>query len=112
MVQHLKFWVARQSEAYQLAYWRTRSGLEVDFVVYGPKGLWAIEVKRGAHPSAGDLKGLKAFREDYPEATCILLHTGSRPLQSDGIRCLPVQDFLKEVRPDQALCSPETLTKE
>jgi predicted AAA+ superfamily ATPase len=30
---------------YQLYFWRTKNGLEVDFILYGPEGLIAIEVK-------------------------------------------------------------------
>ncbi|MBS0358785.1 MAG: ATP-binding protein, partial [Proteobacteria bacterium] len=30
---------------YQLYYWRTKTGLEVDFIIYGPHGLYAFEIK-------------------------------------------------------------------
>lgn len=39
---------------YQVYYWRTSNGTEVDFVLYGPRGFFAIEVKRGRPaPSKG-----------------------------------------------------------
>ena len=31
---------------YTLYYWRTSNNIEVDFVLYGPKGLHAFEIKR------------------------------------------------------------------
>lgn len=45
---------------YQIYYWRTKNKLEVDFILYGLKGLLAIEVKRSAHIQ---LKGTRALRE-------------------------------------------------
>ena len=106
VAQHLRFWIDRQSERYQFAYWRTRGGVEVDFVVYGPKGLWAIEVKRSSNISRDDLKGLKAFKEDYPEAECILVHHGGLPSRVEGVRCVPVASFLRQILPDQPLVGP------
>ena len=49
-----------------MCFWRTRSGLEVDFVVYGPDLFWAIEVKRSARIDRRGLAALKAFGADYP----------------------------------------------
>src|SRR6185437_4065412 len=46
---------------YELFYWRTSHQVEVDFILYGPKGLLAFEVKRGASVSLKDLNGLEAF---------------------------------------------------
>lgn len=46
--QHLKAWIDAQSARHKLSFWRTRSGSEVDFVLYGEKEFWAIEVKNGA----------------------------------------------------------------
>jgi len=53
---------------YDLYYWRTSNGLEVDFILYGPKGLMAFEVKRSSRLSKKDLNGLKMFHNDFPEA--------------------------------------------
>jgi predicted AAA+ superfamily ATPase len=53
---------------YKTYYWRSIAGLEVDFVLYGPKGLFAFEIKRKSNINKKDLKGLQAFKKDYPEA--------------------------------------------
>jgi predicted AAA+ superfamily ATPase len=100
--QHLRAWNDYQGSPHQLFYWRTRHGVEVDFIVYGPDTFYAIEVKNGKHVHAQDLRGLKAFREDYPEATPFLLYRGGSPLRIDGIDCLPIADFLKSMRPSDA----------
>lgn len=103
VAQHLRAWIAYSGNAFDLAYWRTRSGVEVDFVVYGPEGLWAVEVKNAATVRREDVRSLKAFREDYPECEPILVHRGEDRLAVDGVRCIPAQDFLLSVRPGRGL---------
>ncbi len=82
-----------------LYYWRTRSGVEVDFVIYGPGGIRAIEVKNARRLQPGNVNGLKAFRNDYPEAKAYLLYRGEDRLRRDGVLCLPCEKFLKSMRP-------------
>ena len=79
-------------------YWRTKSGTEVDFIIYGEEFL-AIEVKHTDKISNKDLKGLKAFREDYPETSPIFLYRGTERLLIDGILCLPCAEFLLKLKP-------------
>ena len=85
---------------------RPRSGAEVDFVVYGPAGFWAIEVKNAGRVHPQDLRALKAFAADYPECEPILLYRGADRLHIDGIWCLPVEPFLRALRPSQGLTGP------
>jgi predicted AAA+ superfamily ATPase len=105
VAQHLRAWVAYSGDDHTLAYWRTRAGVEVDFVVYGPRGFWAIEVKNAATVRTADLRGLRAFRDEYPECRPLLLHRGSDRLAIAGIPCLPVEGFLRGLRPADALPS-------
>jgi predicted AAA+ superfamily ATPase len=79
---------------YDLFYWRTAAGLEVDFVLYGERGLYAIEVKRAARLRDGDLAGLRAFRENYPMARTLALYTGPRAFHEGGVEVLPVGEAL------------------
>lgn len=103
VAQHLRAWVQSQKESYQFAFWRTRTQLEVDFIVYGPSGFWAIEVKRGQDVSPADIKGLSAFKEEYPEATCILLYSGKQKIIYKNILCIPISEFLVNLRPQSKL---------
>ena len=96
VAQHLRAWIDEQEDKYDLSFWRTRSGVEVDFVVYGPQGFWAIEVKNTDKLNPKDLTGLKSFKQDYPEAKTIFLYRGQRSLMQDEILCLPVEEFLKQ----------------
>jgi len=103
IAQHLRIWVMAQVENHQFSFWRTRSGLEVDFIIYGPKGFWAIEVKRNSHLSPTDVRGIKAFQDEYPEAKCCILYGGLRKEIYHDILCIPVEEFLKTIDPDQSL---------
>jgi predicted AAA+ superfamily ATPase len=99
VVQHLKAWADYRDDGHKVYFWRTRSGLEVDAVVYGPAGLWGIEVKNSATIQPAHLRGLTAFRDEYPDARLILLYQGTEPRLTNGIHCVPCQDFLKTLRP-------------
>lgn len=99
VAQHLRAWIAYSGADLALHTWRTRSGVEVDFVVYGPDGFWAIEVKNTADVRPEDLRGLRSFREDYPDAGVALLYRGERRLLKGDVPCLPVERFLADLRP-------------
>lgn len=100
VAQHLHAWILAQESSHQLAFWRTRTGLEVDFVVYGRRGFWGIEVKRAADLSPSDVKGLRAFQEEYSEARILLVYGGKVPIVYHDVPCVPVEQFLLSLRPD------------
>lgn len=82
---------------YKLFYWRTSNQVEVDFIVYGEKGLFAFEIKRKRSISHTDLKGLKAFKKDYDIANCYLLYGGDHEEHHDGIQMLPFTEGLQRL---------------
>ena len=81
---------------YDIYYWRTRQGAEVDFVLYGARGLKAIEVKHSTRIRREDYKGLKQFKEEYPEAELFFVYSGDRRFHEQGIEIVPAEMFLKE----------------
>jgi predicted AAA+ superfamily ATPase len=97
--QHLQAWIAYGNRDEKLYYWRTKSGSEVDIVIYGSAVFSAIEVKNSDRIRPEDLRGLKAFREDYTEAGTIILYRGSDRLVIDGIQCIPCDEFLRGLSP-------------
>ena len=99
IAQHLRAWASYRSIPVQLYYWRTKSGSEVDFVMYGADVFVAIEVKRSRHVHPTDLRALKAFQEDYPEATVCLLYMGQEEIKINDVLCLPCDSFLKRLHP-------------
>jgi predicted AAA+ superfamily ATPase len=83
-----------------IQYWRSKNGLEVDFVLQD--GDIAIEVKIGAAPNAADLKGLRAFCQDYGPKHAIVVCQAAhkRLLEIDNgvkIQILPWQLFLENL---------------
>ena len=103
VAQHLRAWAAYSRHDAGVFFWRTRAGTEVDFVVYGESGLQAFEVKNAGKVYSSDLRALRAFREDYPEAETAVLYRGPDRLRIDGVWCLPVRDFLRRTMPDRGL---------
>ena len=94
---HLAAWIEYNQMNAEIYFWRTKSGNEFDFVVYGESLFWAVEVKHAKSIRKKDLNGLKSFREDYPEAKTALLYLGSERLLIDDVFCLPCEDFLKSL---------------
>lgn len=82
---------------YALHYWRTATGDEVDFVLYGARGLVAFEVKTTSRVRPDDLRGLRRFREDYPQAKAFFVYTGSRRWHEGGIEIVPAGDALRSL---------------
>lgn len=99
VAQHLRAWLAYTAEPHELFFWRTRSGVEVDFVIYGPREFVAIEVKNTARIQAHDLTPLKTFRQEYPPSRQLLLYRGKERESIDGIVCLPCEEFLRALQP-------------
>jgi predicted AAA+ superfamily ATPase len=84
---------AYEGHGYEIFFWRTKTKQEVDFVLYGEKGILAIEVKSSDRPRQTDLEGLKLFRQDYPMARALLLYAGNQRSHEAGIDIIPLQDF-------------------
>lgn len=110
--QHLRAW-CDYTGGHRLFFWRTPGGTEADFVVYGESVFCAVEVKNSRTVTRKDLRGLRAFKSDYPESDVALLYRGHERLLIDGVLCLPCTDFLTALTPGdiqlgQPLASPVT----
>jgi len=99
VAQHLRSWCDYSGGNYRLHYWQTRSKVEVDFVVYGEGGLYALEVKNSIQVRQEDMRGLKNFGEDFPESRRFLLYRGKERFLRDNILCLPCEEFLLQLKP-------------
>ncbi|MFN2396837.1 MAG: ATP-binding protein [Bacteroidales bacterium] len=78
---------------YPISYWRTTSGLEVDFIL-GDHEV-AIEVKATTNASARHLKGLKSFADEYTVKRKILVSLDPLPRKTGDIEILPWSRFLE-----------------
>ncbi|MBP7073866.1 MAG: ATP-binding protein [Rhabdochlamydiaceae bacterium] len=106
IAQHLLAWCDYTPGENNLTFWRTRSGVEVDFVLHSPLGFWAIEVKNTRNISLDDLRHLKIFQEDYPEAKLLFLYRGTDRLMKGNILCMPCSEFLSNLKPNQSIVKP------
>lgn len=82
---------------FKLFYWKTATGLEVDFILYGERGLFAFEVKREGKVRPEALRGLKAFLDDYPEAKAYFVYGGDRVMREGPIEILPFSLCLEKL---------------
>jgi predicted AAA+ superfamily ATPase len=80
---------------FDINFWRTKSGLEVDFVL--GKGEVAIEVKGSNRIDGRDIKSLKAFVEEYSPKKAILVCNEKEKRVIDKIQIMPWRDFLSEL---------------
>jgi predicted AAA+ superfamily ATPase len=103
VAQHLRAWIAYRGLDCSLYYWRTKSGVEVDFILYGQDTFIAIEVKNTTRITRKMLTGLTRFREDYPEAQTILLHRGPERLFIKDVLCLSCEAFLRNLSPNRPI---------
>ncbi|MFO8042652.1 MAG: DUF4143 domain-containing protein [Alkalispirochaeta sp.] len=91
----LRAYLSYRRLRYALTFWRTYSGVEVDFVI-GDRA--AVEVKAARTISDKHLRGLRAFSGVAPEVEKIVVSLDENNRQaSDGIRILHWSRFLEEL---------------
>lgn len=103
VAQHLRAWISYSGDYCNLYFWRTKSGNEVDFIVYGEGTFYALEVKNTTKPNPKSVTGLLAFKEDYPESQACLLYRGQDRIKIKGILCIPCIEFLKNLIPGRPI---------
>jgi predicted AAA+ superfamily ATPase len=96
ILMELKAYQAYRSPDMPIAFWRTSTGREVDFIL-GDKDL-AIEIKGSARVHEGDTRSLQALLDDGPvrKAYIVSLEKQSRRLMKN-IEVLPWQVFLERL---------------
>ena len=105
VAQHLRAWIAYRGGDHELCYWRTKLGSEVDFVIYGPETFAAVEVKNAKTVYNADLRSLRSFQEDYPQAKAFLLYRGQERQKIGNVLCCPCEEFLRSLTPDMKIGS-------
>ena len=77
---------------YGIHFWRTKSGLEVDFVLGDAEV--AVEVKGTARVDPSDLRSLRAFVADNRPRRALLVCNEPAARVADGVSVLPWREFL------------------
>lgn len=82
---------------YHIYYWQTAHHQEVDFVLYGKRGLLAFEIKRSSRFDHKDLRSLKLFLQDYPGAKGYFIYGGTETLYIEGIQIMPYHQAIQNI---------------
>ena len=96
ILMELRAYQAYRNPDLPIAFWRSAGGHEVDFIL-GKKDV-AMEVKGSSRVHDGDLRGLRALKEDGPVRRCVIICMEKEPrILDDGIKVLPWRTFLEEL---------------
>lgn len=100
ILMELIAWLGLHEMDIPVNYWRSKSGLEVDFVL--GRGTVAIETKISSNIDLSDLKGLIAFCEDYQPRYAFVVCQAPRKrvittVGKTEIEVLPWKDFLENL---------------
>jgi predicted AAA+ superfamily ATPase len=76
-----------------LSYWHTYTGYEVDAVLGDAQV--AIEFKSSQEVQSKHLRGLKAFKEEHPDARLIIVSLDIQPRTFHDVEVMPAIHFLK-----------------
>ncbi len=95
----LKAYQELNKKRYEISYWRTKNGLEVDFII--GKGEAAIEVKISHQIQKKELKAIVEFTKEHnPNYSIIVsLESNKRVVKCDNqiITIYPVEEFLSDL---------------
>jgi uncharacterized protein len=86
---------------YDIHFWRTKSGLEVDFVL--GRGEVAIEVKGTSRVDHAEFRALRAFVADHRPRRALMVCNERSPRVHDGVDVLPWREFLARLWGGQIL---------
>lgn len=78
---------------FKICFWRTKAGLEVDFVL--GQGEVALEIKGASRVEKKDIYSLTVFRNEFKPKKTILVCTEKAERVSDHVRIMPWQKFLE-----------------
>lgn len=88
---------------FPIRFWRTRSGLECDFIL-GRDGDVALEVKGASRVRPADFRGLRAFVEEHrPRTAIVVCNENAVTRTKDGIWILPWERFLERLWGDEVV---------
>jgi predicted AAA+ superfamily ATPase len=98
--EHLVFnQIVNSAQAFDLDYqiynFRTRGGLEIDFVVRFENQIFAIECKSSTTVDSSDIKNLLAAEKFYPQSKKIVIYRGKHEKKQSGVWMLPLPKALE-----------------
>lgn len=95
ILMELEAYRTYSGKEFGINFWRTKSGVEVDFIL--GKGKVAIEIKGTSRVDRSDLKGVFAFKEEYSPKKAMVVCNEKEKRVHGGIEILPWKHFLNEL---------------
>ena len=92
-----------REDDFPVRFWRTKSGLECDFVL-GRAGEVAVDVKGSARVRPGELRAMRAYMEEHqPRQAVVVYNEDAERRTGDGIWILPWERFLERLWTDAVI---------
>ena len=95
LIQEIVAYLGYNDIEHALSYWHTYNGYEVDAVLGDAEV--AIEFKSCSEVQSKHLRGLKAFKEEHPEARLIIVSLDAAPRLFNEVEVMPAKHFLREL---------------
>lgn len=97
VLNEIRAYLAYTRRRYPLYFWRSYSGVEVDFFCETIAGFTAIEVKAAKRWDNRFFRGMSRLRDELgrDRVSCYGVCLCPREANADGIRVLPVAEFLR-----------------
>ena len=99
IIQELVAYLAYRNKENALSYWHTYSECEVDAVLGDAQV--AIEIKSSTQVQSRQLSGLKAFKDEHPEARLVVVSLDAQPRLLNDIEVYPATTFLQKLWNDE-----------
>lgn len=95
IIQEMMAYLGYQGRQSELSYWRTGTGMEIDAVL-GDAAV-GIEIKSTNEVKDNQLKGLRSFGQDYPDARLLVVSNDMYRRRKENIEIIPVKEFLSDL---------------
>lgn len=95
MIQEIIAYLGYHDLDNALSYWHTYTGYEVDAIL--GDGKVAIEFKSCNEVQSKHLRGLKAFKEEHPDARLIIVSLDKTPRLFHDVEVMPATNFLQKL---------------
>ncbi|MBI4431314.1 MAG: ATP-binding protein [Candidatus Omnitrophica bacterium] len=82
----------------RIFFWRTNHGAEVDLLIekHGRIAL-AVEIKTSKHVTGAHLSGMRAFRQEYSKAPCVVVCLADHAYEIEGVKILPWESYFRRL---------------
>ncbi len=97
IITEVKAYLAYNRLRYEPHFWRTHDGTEVDLLVETKRGFTAVEIKASTQWQRRYNSGLQRLKSALPEVSAYGVYRGDRRATVDGVRVLPLRDFLSDL---------------